>query len=221
MIREWCPWPESNQHSLRNSILSRARLPIPPQGPSRSRQIRGVTKRAEYSGREQGVNRLDPDDGVRRTDAAPAGSCARDLLTIGDGSTVARPRDTTRCPSEPSRDLNRHPIVDAGPFHRVDRARDCGDRSAHPGRRVVFRAGARHQTVPAVPRTALCVLLGDSAGIAGGLRRGTRRAATCGYRRFRDPAAGGCRECLARRLSRRGRMAILARSDRMHRRQRP
>jgi hypothetical protein len=30
---EWCPWPESNQHSLRNSILSRARLPVPPQGP--------------------------------------------------------------------------------------------------------------------------------------------------------------------------------------------
>ena len=28
----WCPWPESNQHSLRNSILSSARLPIPPQG---------------------------------------------------------------------------------------------------------------------------------------------------------------------------------------------
>lgn len=32
-VQEWCPWPESNQHSLRNSILSRARLPIPPQGP--------------------------------------------------------------------------------------------------------------------------------------------------------------------------------------------
>jgi class 3 adenylate cyclase len=31
---DWCPWPESNQHSLRNSILSRARLPVPPQGPS-------------------------------------------------------------------------------------------------------------------------------------------------------------------------------------------
>jgi hypothetical protein len=31
----WCPWPESNQHSLRNSILSRARLPVPPQGHSR------------------------------------------------------------------------------------------------------------------------------------------------------------------------------------------
>lgn len=33
-VQEWCPWPGSNQHSLRNSILSRARLPIPPQGPS-------------------------------------------------------------------------------------------------------------------------------------------------------------------------------------------
>ena len=30
--KSWCPWPGSNQHSLRNSILSRARLPIPPQG---------------------------------------------------------------------------------------------------------------------------------------------------------------------------------------------
>jgi hypothetical protein len=34
MFVSWCPWPESNQHSLRNSILSRARLPVPPQGPS-------------------------------------------------------------------------------------------------------------------------------------------------------------------------------------------
>ncbi len=31
--REWCPWPDSNQHSLRNRILSAARLPISPQGP--------------------------------------------------------------------------------------------------------------------------------------------------------------------------------------------
>jgi site-specific DNA recombinase len=46
-VQEWCPWPESNQHSLRNSILSRARLPIPPQGPSdagggRGREAGGI-----------------------------------------------------------------------------------------------------------------------------------------------------------------------------------
>lgn len=28
----WCPWPDSNQHTLRYLILSQARLPIPPQG---------------------------------------------------------------------------------------------------------------------------------------------------------------------------------------------
>src|SRR5882724_7790618 len=47
----WCPWPESNQHSLRNSILSRARLPIPPQGPSDISRQADVAKRAKYSGR--------------------------------------------------------------------------------------------------------------------------------------------------------------------------
>jgi hypothetical protein len=38
LFLEWCPWPESNQHSLRNSILSRARLPVPPQGPLDTRR---------------------------------------------------------------------------------------------------------------------------------------------------------------------------------------
>jgi hypothetical protein len=44
----WCPWPESNQHSLRNSILSRARLPVPPQGHSR---VPGRKGRGRRSGR--------------------------------------------------------------------------------------------------------------------------------------------------------------------------
>src|SRR5947207_12913423 len=52
----WCPWPESNQHSLRNSILSRARLPIPPQGLIGHRPEGEVAKPAEYSGRALPVN---------------------------------------------------------------------------------------------------------------------------------------------------------------------
>jgi hypothetical protein len=52
----WCPWPESNQHSLRNSILSRARLPIPPQGLSDVGHKASVAKPAEYSGRALPVN---------------------------------------------------------------------------------------------------------------------------------------------------------------------
>src|SRR5262249_43511907 len=31
-VARWCPWRESNPHSLRNAILSRARLPVPPHG---------------------------------------------------------------------------------------------------------------------------------------------------------------------------------------------
>ena len=41
----WCPWPESNQHSLRNSILSRARLPVPPQGPAPSGRRGDIERR--------------------------------------------------------------------------------------------------------------------------------------------------------------------------------
>ncbi len=43
----WCPWRESNPHSLRNTILSRARLPVPPHGLAAARYSHpgGVRKR--------------------------------------------------------------------------------------------------------------------------------------------------------------------------------
>jgi hypothetical protein len=56
VVAKWCPWPESNQHSLRNSILSRARLPIPPQGLSDIGRKADAAKPAEYSGRALPVN---------------------------------------------------------------------------------------------------------------------------------------------------------------------
>lgn len=53
----WCPWPESNQHSLRNSILSRARLPIPPQGPGHATEEVPCGRSKRYSGTGPPVNR--------------------------------------------------------------------------------------------------------------------------------------------------------------------
>jgi hypothetical protein len=67
----WCPWPESNQHSLRNSILSRARLPVPPQGPSVGPSGEGVTKPADYSHGKGGVNPRQSDAGRSRQPHGP------------------------------------------------------------------------------------------------------------------------------------------------------
>ena len=57
-IVKWCPWPESNQHSLRNSILSRARLPVPPQGPSASPRA-GARSRRNIAAGFPGSTRAD------------------------------------------------------------------------------------------------------------------------------------------------------------------
>ena len=54
----WCPWPGSNQHSLRNSILSRARLPIPPQGHAGQA---GARRCKQHRGKDvNGPERLSP-----------------------------------------------------------------------------------------------------------------------------------------------------------------
>src|SRR5690554_5357115 len=63
--RKWCPWPGSNQHSLRNSILSRARLPIPPQGHVR-------TGRSTRAGRHPSSDRVQLNIGSRPTVAGSA-----------------------------------------------------------------------------------------------------------------------------------------------------
>src|SRR6202022_1525592 len=81
----------------------------------------------------------------------------------------------------------------------------------------VFSAGAGYPSLSALPRAALRLLSGDPARCGGGARRGERCPARGADGRACHPLARRTRQCLARRLSRRRRMAFLAGADRMHR----
>ena len=67
VLSPWCPWPESNQHSLRNSILSSSASTSSATGAfGRGGQVPGAAKRAEYSGRPARVNPRGCDCGASR-----------------------------------------------------------------------------------------------------------------------------------------------------------
>lgn len=67
VYREWCPWPDSNQHSLRKPILSRSRLPVPPQGPTRVMWLRGTIRTSTSASTISGLPKKKP---VRTRDKA-------------------------------------------------------------------------------------------------------------------------------------------------------
>ena len=177
----WCPWPESNQHSLRNSILSRARLPVPPQGPS------GTSQKDEPLGRWRSR---------RNIAAGPFGSTRADVImprldrksraryrygvqVRGDDCDTCRRRSVTR-------GHRREPCVPRGAGDRSHRRRDLGGR-------LVFPARARDHAVPALPRATLRLL---PRAAAGGVRRVPRRAW-----RAASGADGGLRHPAASRRS--------------------
>ena len=129
-------------------ILSQARLPIPPQGPSCARSC---PKTALF--------------GIMRPDHTGAGGCGSTIVE-GQRASVNRHRVNTalRNPhagsvrqSQPCAGvLARRSGRGSGADHRGGRRRD--DRG-----RVVLRARDQAQSVPALPRPALALLRRDSA----------------------------------------------------------
>ena len=175
-------------------ILSQARLPIPPQGPSaqilsETRTLFGIMRPDHtgaggrgstiVEGRRAGVNR-------HRVNAALRNPHAGSVRQSQPCAGVLARRSGRGC----------------GADHRGGRRRD--DRG-----RVVLRTRHQAQSVPALPRAALALLHRNSACARGGARGVARRAA-----RARDRRPAGARRAdavgrLARRVSRRHRMEMV------------
>ena len=134
------PWPESNQHSLRNSILSRARLPVPPQGPSDAGLRAAVAKPAEYSGRfASGSTRADVNVASPRQCR-----CRRDRTLLLSMAMENARDDRCRRKSVACARLAANPALIGGAGDRGHRRRDAGGR-------LVLPAGAGY---PAPVRSA-------------------------------------------------------------------
>ena len=162
---------------------------------------RPVAKPAEYSGGPIRVNPRGCDYAAPRQEKP----CAIPLWRSGPG----RRRDTCRRPTV-TRGPCREPCVPAALAIAAIAAATLGGR-------LVFPAGARHPAVPALPRAALCLLSRAPARRARAFAGHARAPRQLLMAALRHPAAGGARQRLARRLSRRRRMEVLAGPDRLQR----
>src|SRR6476661_5108 len=72
----WCRWRESNPHSLRNTILSRARLPVPPHGHASANRRSNFNEPNLFGKPGLDVFRIALDAiSTRRNGGAPSGIC--------------------------------------------------------------------------------------------------------------------------------------------------